>query len=228
MAPPHAFETQYFMTTTTAQAGEVMSWLEFLLQTQWTDLKVHVTSVTDQWAGMAVSGPKSRAALELAFPGVDISTAVLPHMGILGFPFEGKTSPLDPPLVLRRARLRGLYRSGPWRALADHILASAAPLGIKPYGLEALASLRIEKGHVAGLELDHRTTLDDLGLGRMASKEKDFVGRALRLRPKLQDPRVGAWWESNCSNRRRDCAAGRSCSRRRTRSRAMAAAISLR
>ncbi len=73
-------------------------------------------------------------------------------------------------------------------ALWEHILAAAAPLGIKPYGLEALAALRIEKGHVAGLELDHRTSLDDLGLGKMAGKEKAFVGRELRQRPNLQAP----------------------------------------
>ncbi len=66
------------------------------------------------------------------------------------------------------------------------MLKAAAPLGIKPYGLEALASLRIEKGHVAGLELDHRNTLDDLGLGRMASRDKPYVGRELRFRDKLQ------------------------------------------
>jgi glycine cleavage system aminomethyltransferase T len=62
----------------------------------------------------------------------------------------------------------------------------AAPLGIKPYGLEALASLRIEKGHVAGLELDHRNTLDDLGLGKMAGKEKVYVGKELRFRENYQ------------------------------------------
>ena len=72
--------------------------------------------------------------------------------------------------------------------LWQHILASGAPLDIKPYGLEALAALRIEKGHVAGMELDHRTTLDDLGLGRMAGKDKPFIGRALRQRPALQAP----------------------------------------
>jgi methylglutamate dehydrogenase subunit C len=70
----------------------------------------------------------------------------------------------------------------------EHILKAAEPIGIKPYGLEALASLRIEKGHVAGLELDHRNTLDDLGLGKMASKEKPYVGKALRFRDKLQAP----------------------------------------
>ena len=73
-------------------------------------------------------------------------------------------------------------------SLWEHILKAAAPTGIKPYGLEALASLRIEKGHVAGLELDHRNTLDDLGLGKMAGKEKDYVGRALRFREDCQSP----------------------------------------
>jgi methylglutamate dehydrogenase subunit C len=72
----------------------------------------------------------------------------------------------------------------------EHILTRAAPLGIRAYGLEALASLRIEKGHVAGLELDHRTTLDDLGLGKMAA-DKPFVGRALRERPDLRA--AGRW-----------------------------------
>ena len=73
-------------------------------------------------------------------------------------------------------------------SLWEHILKAAAPTGIKPYGLEALASLRIEKGHVAGLELDHRNTLDDLGLGKMAGKEKDYVGKALRFREDCQSP----------------------------------------
>jgi methylglutamate dehydrogenase subunit C len=181
-------ETRYFMTTTTAQAGEVMSWLEFLLQTSWTDLKVHVTSVTDEWAGMVIAGPKSRAALELSLPGHDLSDAKLPYMGCVEIEVDGV------PLRLIRLSFSGelayevYVPAGYGVALWEHLLACAAPLGIKPYGLEALASLRIEKGHVAGLELDHRNTLDDLGLGKMASKDKAFVGRELRLREQLQAP----------------------------------------
>jgi sarcosine oxidase subunit alpha len=181
-------ETRYFMTTTTAQAGEVMSWLEFLLQTAWTDLKVHVTSITDEWAGMVVSGPKARATLESAFPGQDVSDAKLPYMGCLEFNLEGM------PLRLIRLSFSGelayeIYTPADYGvALWEHLLKSGAALGIRPYGLEALASLRIEKGHVAGGELDHRNTLDDLGLGKMASKEKPFVGRELRQRPLLQAP----------------------------------------
>jgi methylglutamate dehydrogenase subunit C len=181
-------ETQYYMTTTTAQAGEVMSWLEYLLQCHWTDLDVHVTSLTDEWGGMAVSGAKSRDALQLAFPDVDVSNAALPYMGVKDVSFGGTV-----------IRLMRLSFSGELAyevhcpancaiSLWEHILRVGTPLGIKPYGLEALASLRIEKGHVAGLELDHRNTLDDLGLGKMASTQKDFVGRALRLREDLQAP----------------------------------------
>ncbi len=180
--------TRYFMTTTTAQAGEVMSWLEFLLQTAWTDLRVSVTSVSDEWAAMAVAGPQARAALELALPDTDVSNARLPYMGCL------ETEANGVPVRLIRLSFSGelayeVYVPADYAvALWEHVLAAAAPLGIKPFGLEAVASLRIEKGHVAGLELDHRNTLDDLGLGRMASKDKPYVGRELLQRPMLRGP----------------------------------------
>ena len=179
-------ESRYFMTTTTAHAADVMSWIEFLLQTAWTDLKVHVTSVTDMWAGMAIAVPKARVALELAFPGHDLSDARLPYMGVIEISFAG--------VLLRLIRLSfsgelayEIYAPADYGvALWEHILSSAGPLGIRPIGLEAVASLRIEKGHVAGLELDHRNTLRDLGLGRMASGSKPYVGRELSRRPRLQ------------------------------------------
>ena len=180
--------THYFMTTTTAQAGEVMSWIEFLLQTAWPELRVTATSVTDEWAAMAVAGPQSRAALELALPQTDLSDARLPYMGCLETELDGV------PLRVLRLSFSGelayeVYVPADYGvALWEHIVTAAEPLGIKPYGLEAVASLRIEKGHVAGLELDHRTTLDDLGLSLMASKVKPYVGRALSRRPMLQGP----------------------------------------
>ena len=193
-------DTRYFMTTTTAQAGEVMSRLEFLLQTAWTDLRVHVSSVTDEWAGMAVAGPKARAVLEHAFPGHDLSDALLPYMGCLEIRYEGVpagdvTAAADPALLrLIRLSFSGelayeIYTPADYAVdLWQHLLHAGEPFGIKPYGLEALAALRIEKGHVAGLELDHRNTLDDLGLSKMASKDKPFVGRELGSRPLLKAP----------------------------------------
>jgi len=88
-------DARYFMTTTTAQAGEVMSWLEFLLQTAWTDLKVHVTSLTDEWAGMTVAGPLARAALERVLPGQDVSDAKLPHSRFDDFEHEDSHDNLE-------------------------------------------------------------------------------------------------------------------------------------
>jgi methylglutamate dehydrogenase subunit C len=181
-------DTQHYLTTTTAQAGEVMSWLEYLLQCHWTDLNVHVCSLTDEWGGMAVSGPKSREALQLAFPDVALSNEALPYMGVKDIIFGGQT------VRIMRLSFSGelayeIHVSADYaQSLWEHIMTAAASLDIKPYGLEALASLRIEKGHVAGLEVDHRNTLDDLGLGKMASKEKPYIGKALRFRDKLQAP----------------------------------------
>lgn len=177
----------FFMTTTTAHAGEVMSWLEFLLQTAWKDLRVQVLSVTDRWAGMSVAGPRSREAITLALPGIDLSNEALPHMGVCEHDIDGT-----------KVRVLRLSFSGELAyevyvpadqgiAMWERILERAAPLGIRPYGLEALASLRIEKGHVAGLELDQRNTLSDLGLAKMASRKKAFVGRELGERSELID-----------------------------------------
>ncbi len=178
----------YFMTTTTAQAAEVMSRLEFLLQTAWSNLRVQVLSVTDRWAGMSVAGPKSRQALTLALPGIDLSNEALPHMGVCEHNIDG-----TPVRVLRLSFSGELayevyVPADRGIAMWQAILERASSLGIRPYGLEALASLRIEKGHVAGLELDHRTTLQDLGLAKMASRKKAFVGRELSERAQLQSP----------------------------------------
>jgi methylglutamate dehydrogenase subunit C len=181
-------ENQFYVTTTTAQAGEVMSWFEYLLQCHWTDLKVHVTSLTDEWGGMAVSGPKSRDALQLAFPRLDLSNEALPYMGVRDFAFGGTTVRLMRLSFSGELAYEVHVSAGFAVDLWEHILKAGEPVGIKPYGLEALASLRIEKGHVAGLELDHRNTLDDLGLGRMAGKEKAYVGKELRFRKALQAP----------------------------------------
>ncbi len=50
--------THYLMTTTTVNAGKVMQHLERLLQVDWPELEVFATSVTEQWAAAALSGPK--------------------------------------------------------------------------------------------------------------------------------------------------------------------------
>ena len=182
-------ETTFFMTTTTAQAGRVMSHLEFLLQVVWPELRVTVASVSDQWAAMSMAGPKSREVLQAAFPDVDASTGALGHMGVLDTDLTGALAGI-------RVRILRLTFSGELayevyapthhgRRLWEHLLEAGKPWNLRPYGLEALGSLRIEKGHVTGSEMDGRTTLDDMGMGKMASQLKPFWGDALRRRDVL-------------------------------------------
>ncbi len=183
-------EFEYFMTTTTAQAAEVLAWLEELLQVRWPDLRVHVTSVSEQWAGVAVAGPKSREVLAacVADPNA-IGNEALPFMGIVETRLTG-----DIPCRIARISFSGerayeVYVPADYGPpLMDLLWGAAEPMGGCLYGLEALGALRIEKGHVTGAELDGRVSIDDAGLGRMASDRKAFTGSALRKRPELIRP----------------------------------------
>jgi len=180
-------ETRYLMTTTTANAGLVMQHLEGLLATAWPDLRVSLASVTDQWAGFAVSGPNSRALLERALEQMDVSDAAIPPLGVAA----GRLGTMR--VLLARLSFSG-ERAYEVYCGADHaltvwerLLAAGKSLDVMPYGLEALGTLRIEKGHITGAEMDGRTTVHDLGLEKMFSARKDFVGKPLALRPALTE-----------------------------------------
>lgn len=179
-------EHRYFMTTTTTGAGAVMRHLEYLLQVDWPDLKVNLTSVSDEWGGLAIAGPRSRDVLMTSFPGVDFSTEAVPHMGLLEFESDGL------PVRICRLSFSGelayeVYtRAGFAHLLWDQLVIGGKPHGMILYGSEALGALRIEKGHVAGPELDGRTTADDLGLGGMQSSKKAYVGSILKEREGLR------------------------------------------
>ncbi len=180
-------ERHYLMTTTTANAARVMSWIEYWLQVHWPELDVHAVSVTEHWAGVALAGPHSREILAALADG-DIGDGALPHMGycacrVAGIParvfrisFSGERAyeinvPSDHAVAL-------------WEALLD----AGKSRGITAYGTEAMGVLRIEKGHVAAMELDGRTTPDDLGLARMVSPHKDGPGKRALRREALAGP----------------------------------------
>jgi sarcosine oxidase subunit alpha len=168
--------TEFLMTTTTANAGKVMQHLEYYLDTVWPDLKVHVTSVTDQWAGAAIGGPKSRAVLESAVTGTAVDDTTLPFMGIVRGEIAGV------PVLICRLSFSGelayeVYSgAGHGAHVWEALMAAGKPLGIVPYGLEALGTMRIEKGHVTGAEIDGRTSPRDLYLDWMLSKKKPYIG----------------------------------------------------
>ncbi|MCL4181994.1 MAG: sarcosine oxidase subunit alpha family protein [Burkholderiaceae bacterium] len=180
-------QSHYFMTTTTVGAAKVMTFLEYLLQTAWPDLRVHVTSVTSQWAGIAVAGPRSRDVLARLVGDVDFDDASFPFMGVR----HGHLG--EAPVRLLRISFSGerayeVYTpAGYGEAVWEAIRAAGKGDGMVVYGTEALSILRIEKGHVAGAEIEGRTTLADLGLGRMASRKKPFVGSTLARREGLSD-----------------------------------------
>lgn len=179
-------EHEYFMTTTTANAAKILADFERRLQSDWRDLKVHVTSLTDQFAAMALAGPKSRALLQTLCPDVDLSPEALPNNSFV------EATIAEHPVRLHRMSFSGelayeIYTpSGHGEPVWQAIMTAGAPHRIIAYGTESMGTLRIEKGHVAGPELDGRTTIEDLGLAGLASSKKPFVGSVLRHRPLLQ------------------------------------------
>jgi sarcosine oxidase subunit alpha len=178
-------EHEFLMTTTTANAGKVMQHLEYFLDVIWPELKVTVTSVTDQWAGAAIGGPNARAILAACVKGTAVDNAALPFMGIVHGEIAGV------PVMICRLSFSGemafeVYCGADWGTHVWETLVDAGkPFGLVPYGLEALGTMRIEKGHVTGAEIDGRTTARDLHLDWMLSKKKPFIGSAMMDREGL-------------------------------------------
>ncbi|MEM8588008.1 MAG: sarcosine oxidase subunit alpha family protein [Pseudomonadota bacterium] len=171
-------EQHYFITTTTGGAAGVLDHLEEFLQTEWPDLRVRLTSVTEQWANVSLAGPRSRDVLAAMAPDLDLSPE--------GFGFlqwrDAKVAGLDARVF--RVSFTGELQyeiNVPWhfgQALWDAAMAAGEPFGITPYGTETMHVLRAEKGFIiVGQETDGTTTPDDLGLGRMVSTKKDFIGK---------------------------------------------------
>ena len=180
-------ETDFLMTTTTANAGKVLQHLEYFLDIVWPELKVHVTSVTDEWAGAAIGGPLARDILAACVTGTGVDNETLPFMGIV----RGEIA--DVPVMICRLSFSGerAYEvycgAGLGRRVWEALIDAGKLFGLIPYGLEALGTLRIEKGHVTGAEIDGRTTASDLHLDWMLSKKKPFIGSAMMDREGLVD-----------------------------------------
>jgi sarcosine oxidase subunit alpha len=176
-------EDHYSLTTTTGNAANVLDWLEEWSQTEWPELDVKFTSVTEQWSTVAVVGPRSRDVVARLAPELDVSAAAFPFMTF-------RETTLDSGVPARIARISfsgelayevsvaGWYGSAVWEA----VLAAGAEFGITPYGTEAMHVLRAEKGFpIVGQDTDGTVTPHDLGMSWLVSKRKDFVGkRSLR------------------------------------------------
>ena len=161
--------------------------MEDYLQTEFPDLKVWLTSTTEQWAVIAVQGPRARDVIAPLVEGIDISREAMPHMSIR----EGKICGV--PTRLFRVSFSGELgfeinvpaRHG--RMVWEAVYAAGRRRTASPYGTETMHVLRAEKGYViVGQETDGTVTPDDLGLGGMIGKAKpDFVGKRSLARPDM-------------------------------------------
>ena len=170
-------ENHYHMTTTTAQAANVLSHLEYYLQIVWPELNVNVVSTTEQWAGAAIAGPKSRDMLSKLYPDLDVSNDALPFMGYKEADFFGVPSRIFRISFSGELAYEINVKSDHGMFMWEKMMEVGKEFGNQPYGTEALSTLRIEMGHVAGPELDGRTIPSDVSLNGLVSKKKDFIGK---------------------------------------------------
>jgi sarcosine oxidase subunit alpha len=180
----------FHMTTTTGGAARVMAWLEEWLQTEWPNLEVYATSVTEEWAAIAVVGPKAREVLKAAGTDIDLSGDAFPHLA-----FKEGTVAGIPARVFRISFSGELaYEVNvPWgygAFLWEALLAAGQPFGITPYGTESMHVLRAEKGYViVGQDTDGTVTPADLGMDWIVGKaKKDFIGKRGLARPGIVAP----------------------------------------
>jgi sarcosine oxidase subunit alpha len=176
---------RFHVTTTTGGAPRVLAHMEDYLQTEWPDLKVFLTSITEQYAVIAVQGPKAREVVAPLVTDIDMSNEAFPHMTvrtgfICGVPtrlfrvsFTGEVGyEINVPADHGRAVWEAVYEAG-------------KPFGITPYGTETMHVLRAERGYIiVGQETDGTVTPDDVGMAGMIAKAKpDFVGKRSLARP---------------------------------------------
>jgi heterotetrameric sarcosine oxidase alpha subunit len=178
----------FLITTTTANSAVVLEHLEFHLQSACAGLSVVLSDVCDQWAQFAVAGPRSREVVAPLVAGLDLANDAFPFMAaaeatIAGLPGRLFRISFSGELAYEIA-VPAAHALPAWTAL----LEAGSRFDIQPYGLDALNTLRIEKGHITTAELNGNTTADDLGLQRLLKKQGDFIGRVLARRPALTAP----------------------------------------
>ncbi|WP_105400143.1 sarcosine oxidase subunit alpha [Neorhizobium sp. T7_12] len=180
-------EDRFHVTTTTGGAPRVLHHMEDYLQTEFPHLRVWLTSTTEQWAVIAVQGPKAREIIQPFVEGVDISNEAFPHMSV------AECSVMGVPARLFRVSFTGElgyeinvpadYGPAVWKAIWER----AEPMGACLYGTETMHVLRAEKGYIiVGQDTDGTVTPHDAGLGwAVSSKKPDFVGIRGLKRPDL-------------------------------------------
>jgi sarcosine oxidase subunit alpha len=172
-------QDRYFMTTTTGGAAKVLDWLEEWHQTEWPELDVNFSSVTEQWTTVAVVGPKSRAVIAKVAPELDVDNDAFPFMAwrdtvlASGIPARVCRISFSGELAYE-INVAAWYGLQVWEDVAE----AGAEFDITPYGTETMHVLRAEKGYpIVGQDTDGTVTPQDAGMEWIVSKAKDFVGK---------------------------------------------------
>jgi sarcosine oxidase subunit alpha len=183
-------EDRFHVTTTTGGAPRVMTMMEDYLQTEWPHLDVFLTSISEQWAVIALQGPKAREVLAPLVEGIDISAAALPHMSYREGMICGVPMRLFKMSFTGEAGFEINVPSDHGQAVWEAVYARLSALGGCAYGTEAMHVLRAEKGYIiVGQDTDGTVTPEDAGLGWAVGKKKaDFVGIRGMKRPDLTRP----------------------------------------
>jgi sarcosine oxidase subunit alpha len=168
---------RFHVTTTSRGAAGVLHHLEDYRQTEFSRLRVWLTSTTEQWGVIAVQGPRARDVIAPLVEDIDL--AALRHMSVRAGRVAGVAARLFRISFTGELGYEINVPAGFSQSVWDSLLAAGAPFGIVPYGTEAMHVLRAEKGFfMVGQETDGTVTPDDLGLGWMVSgRKRDFVGK---------------------------------------------------
>jgi len=180
-------EDHFHMTTTTGGAAGVLDWMEEWLQTEWPELKVYLTSVTEEWSVATLSGPNAAKILEAAGVDIDLSASSFPFMSMQEAHLGGL------PVRLFRISFTGELsyeinvKARHGLALWTLLMEAGAEFGITPYGTEAMHVLRAEKGFIiVGQETDGSVTPQDLKMDWIVSDVKpDFIGKRALARASM-------------------------------------------
>ncbi len=177
-------EQHFYLTTTTGGAANVLNWLERWLQTEWPELDVYLTSLTEHYSTIAVAGPNSRRLLESLGCGIPLDKESFPFMTVRPAVLAGMHVTLF--RVSFSGELAFEINIDSNRALAmwQRVMEAGQAFDIAPYGTETMHVLRAEKGFIiVGQDTDGSVTPVDLGMNWLLSKEKDFLGKRSLRRP---------------------------------------------
>ncbi|MCZ0810635.1 sarcosine oxidase subunit alpha family protein [Roseovarius sp. EGI FJ00037] len=182
-------EETFLCHTTTGGAESIHAHMEEWLQTEWWDWKVYTANVTEQFAQVAVVGPKARKVLE-KLTDDDISAEALSFMGWTDVTFGTIRARVFRISFSGELSYEIAVRASHGRAFWDMILKAGAEFDVTPYGTEALHIMRAEKGFIMiGDETDGTVIPQDLGLDWAISKKKDdYLGKRAQERRHMSDP----------------------------------------